>query len=383
VVDRTTAAKPGLVEPEGTHGRWRYVDNLKVALVVGVIVAHTSIAWTGVAEWVLYEPELCEPWFSVVALLVLAGGLFGMALFFTLAGMFTAPSLRRKGLGKFLVDRVIRLGIPLLVYAIVLSPFVEYVDTDNAGFDRGFWAFTWEIWWPPTPGPTWFLWVLLLFSVVYALARTVWPSRTDRPGLGLHHLLIGALVAAVGSYVLRLTVPLGEEVWGISLAQMPPWVVGFTFGAVAGERGWFEPIPRLLAVLARRTAWVALGVAMIAVAITTTIAGDMEPFLGAGTWQSLLMATLEGVLVMTMPVWLLDLFRGRFDHQSPLAHEMARAAFATFVVHQVVLVGLVLASRYVPWLHEAEYVLVTAIGVAASFFVGWLLLRLPGVSRVL
>ncbi len=383
MVEETTIQPPVLVEPAATPGRRGFVDNLKVALVTGVIVAHTSIAWTGIASWVLYEPELGEPWFSLVALLVLSGGLFGMGLFFTIAGMFTSPSLARKGSRRFLADRVIRLGVPLVAFVILLSPIVEYVDTDNAGWDQGFWAFTWHIWWPPRPGPAWFLWVLLLFSGLYALVRTVWPSSPGRSALTPRHLVVGALVATLASYVLRLAVPLGEEVWGIALAQLPPWVVGFTFGAVAGERGWFEPIPARLAILARRAAWVGLGVCIVVVASVSLTGGAMQPFLGGGTWQSLLMASLEGVLVMTMPLWLLDLFRRRFDSQGRLALEMGRAAFATFLVHQVVLVGLVLASRYVPWLPEVEYLVVTALGVAASFFVGWLLLRLPGVSRIL
>lgn len=362
--------------------RQRYVDNLKVALVAGVIIAHTSIAWTGVAEWVLYEPAIGEPWFSMVALLILGGGLFGMALLFTIAGMFTAPSLARKGLGKFLTDRLIRLGVPLLFYVIVLSPVVEYVDTDNAGWDQGFWGLAREIWWPPTPGPTWFLWMLILFSALYALARTIWPAREKSSPLRLRHLMIGALMTAVVSYAVRLTVPLGEEVWGISMAQTPAWAVGFALGAVAGERGWFDPLPRRLAVLARRAAWVALGICLVLVAATALAAGELDPFFGGGTWESLLLAAVEGVLVVTMPIWLLDLFHRRFDHQGRLAAEMGRAAFATFVLHQVVLVGLVLASRYLPWVPELKYLLVTAVGVAGSFFLGWLVLRLPGVSRV-
>jgi glucan biosynthesis protein C len=60
---------------------------------------------------------------------------------------------------------------------------------------------------------------------------------------------------------------------------------------------------------------------------------------------------------------------------------MSRAAFATFVVHQLVLVGLVLASRFVPWAPEVEYLLVTTLGVAGSFALGWLVLRAPGVAR--
>jgi hypothetical protein len=61
---------------------------------------------------------------------------------------------------------------------------------------------------------------------------------------------------------------------------------------------------------------------------------------------------------------------------------MSRAAFAAFVIHQLVLVGLVLASRLTPLPPEANYVLVSLLGVSLSFYLGWLALRIPWVSRV-
>ena len=93
-------------------------------------------------------------------------------------------------------------------------------------------------------------------------------------------------------------------------------------------------------------------------------------------------AVLEAVLVVAMSLWLLDVFLRRLDHQSRLVRVMSRAALAAFVIHQVVLVGLVLASRQVPWPPEVEYAAVGVLGVFGSFAIGTLLVRLPGVSRV-
>ena len=59
-----------------------------------------------------------------------------MATFFFIAGMYTAPSLARKGVGKFLVDRAIRLGIPMLFSMLLLSPVVEYADPGRQGGTR-------------------------------------------------------------------------------------------------------------------------------------------------------------------------------------------------------------------------------------------------------
>jgi hypothetical protein len=371
-------SQPGAVVVEG-RARHVYVDNLKVALVAGVIVGHTTFAWTGMGVWVFNEPVLREPWLSLASLVALIGGLFGMATFFFIAGMYTAPSLARKGPGRFLIDRAIRLGMPMLFFIVFLSPVIEYVDPDAAGWDRGFWAFTLHIWWPPAPGPTWFLGVLLLFSVIYTAVRSVRPRRIgDGNPLRLRYLVAAAAIVAVTSYLTRFFTPLGTEVWHLALAQAPAWIVGFTLGVVGGERGWFDPIPESVVGASRRAAWAAIATL---VAFGALVA-NLDRFGGGGTGESMIAASIEGVLVVTMPLWLLDLFRRHFGRQRRLGREMSRAAFAAFVIHQLVLVGLVLASRLTPLPPEANYVLVSLLGVTLSFYLGWLALRIPWVSRV-
>lgn len=361
------------------------MDNLKVVLVAGVIVGHATMAWTGFGNWVMFEPAVHEPLLTLLVMLGVVGGLFAMPLFFLLAGTFTPRSLERKGLRRFLVDRTTRLGVPIVAFVLLMAPFIEYVDDSNTGFEGGFLAFVPTQWWPwpPAWGPLWFLAVLLVFSAVYALVRTVRPRTTTPVGLRGGHLAAAAIVIALVSFVVRLEVPLGEEVRRLALGQAPAWIAGFVLGVVGAERGWYDPIPRHLAHRIGQVAWAT--VATIVVMIGTASAAGMEvaPFLGGGTWQSLAMAGLEAVLVVTMPLWLMDLFRRRVDHQGPIARTAGRAAFAAFVLHQLVLVGCVLATRYVPWPPEVEYVVAGAIAVVASFALGALLLRVPGVSRVM
>lgn len=368
---------------EATGGRFAYADNLKVVLVAGVIVAHVTMAWTGVGEWVFEEPPVREPLLSILTLATVIAALFGLPLFFLIAGAFTPPSLARKGVGRFLRDRLIRLGIPMVFFVLVLSPVIEYVDPENVGWDRGFAAFAVHIWWPPAPGPTWFLGVLLVFSAGYAMMRAIAPRRVTAPApLRLVPLLAAAMVMAMVSYGIRFVVPLGTEHWRLALGQAPAWVLGFTLGVVGGERGWFGVIDPATARRLRHVAWGALAASVAFFGGAAVAGSDLAVFAGGGTWQSLLTAVLEGVLVVAASLWLIDVFRRRLDHQGRLAREMSRAAFAAFVLHQVVLVGLVLASRQVPWPPEVEYLLVATVGVAASFGLGALAVRLPGVSRV-
>lgn len=367
--------------------RLSYADNLKVALVAGVVVAHVTMAFAALeGAWVLDETPVREPLLSLLDLAALVGVLFGMALFFMLAGMFTPASLEHKDLGRFVVDRCVRLLVPVVAFVLLMAPVVEYVDTSNEGWSRGFGAFAMTTWthWPQPPGPTWFLVVLLAFSLVYGVARSLRPRRRlGRSPLTVRTLAVTAGLVAVASYLLRFLVPFGEELWHVTAGRAPAWVAGFTLGVLGGERGWFSPVDPRLAKVARRVAWTGMATVALVVAIVTGSPGGVDRFAGHGTWESAVLAGLEGVVMVSASVWLVDLFQRRADRSGPLARLLARAAYAAFFVHQVVLVAVVLATRLVPWPPEAKYVAAVVVGVVASFGLGALLLRLPGVSRVL
>lgn len=368
-------------------GRRAWADNLKVLLIGGVIVAHVTMAWTGVGNWVFTETPVREPLWSLLALVSGVGALFGMALFFAVAGIFTPASLSRKGTRRFLIDRTVRLGIPLVVYVVFIAPFVEYVDPMNAGWEGGLWAFAIsEVWWtwpmPPTWGPAWFLAVLLLFSYAYAGLRAVRPAGVARP-LRARGLLTAALALAAAAFVARTQVPLGTEVARLALGQAPAWIAGFTMGVLGGERGWFDPVDPAIARRARHWAWGG----SVAFALVMVVAGasgmEIDDFYGGATWQSAVVCGIEAALVVAMPLWLVDVFQRRFYRQGAVMREASRAAFAAFLVHQAVLVGLVMATHGTDLPPELDYLAVSVLGVLGSFGLGMLLVRIPGVSKVL
>lgn len=147
----------------------------------------------------------------------------------------------------------------MVFFMLALSPIVEYVDPENAGWDEGFARFAVHIWWPPVSGPTWFLGVLLLFSAVYAVLRTAWRRRTaGATPPRAWQLAIAASVVALASYAVRIVVPRGEERWHLALGQAPAWVFGFALGVLAAERGWLDPLEPLMARRVRDVAWTAL-----------------------------------------------------------------------------------------------------------------------------
>jgi hypothetical protein len=98
-------------------GREVYVDNLKVVLITAIIVIHAVLGYAGLVEAWTYT-ELREVTLSpvtefLVFIVAAPFGFFLIGLLFLVAGLFTAPSLERKGVAAYTRDRVLRLGVPL------------------------------------------------------------------------------------------------------------------------------------------------------------------------------------------------------------------------------------------------------------------------------
>ncbi|WP_076261849.1 acyltransferase family protein [Intrasporangium flavum] len=297
-MDATTAPLVHPVTRPGGAPRSAWADNLKVVLVTGVVVAHTTMAWTHVGNWAFLEPVVRDPLLSVLALATVAVGLFGMPLFFLVAGYFTPNSFSRKGLGRFIGDRAVRLLLPMLAFALLLSPPIEYVDPQNAGWAGGFVEFLPHVLWVPVPGPTWFLGVLFLFSAGYGLLRQARPAPAGASGApSVRSLLAVALAVAVAGFPIMVVAPLGQEVWRLAVAQAPAWLAGFALGVVARERGWL-PFDRELARRLRWTAWSALLACLLVFVLADVSGTDLALLLGGGSWQSAVVALVEGLLVV-------------------------------------------------------------------------------------
>lgn len=168
-------------------GRIRAIDDLRSAVIVLVVAHHAALAYISHAH---HDPEhymrstapVVDPhrWWPL-DVLVSWNDQYFMALLFLLSGLFVLPALRRKGVRRFLLERAQRLGLPFLVAAGLLSPLAFYpswlMSRQKAGLP--FWQRYYGIdgW---SPGPAWFLWLLLAFSLGVALAYALAPARLRR-----------------------------------------------------------------------------------------------------------------------------------------------------------------------------------------------------------
>jgi glucans biosynthesis protein C len=369
--------------------RLAYLDNLKVLLVAGVIAVHTAITYGFDGAWYLESYDtMASGIVDALTVLIVIGWLFGLGLFFLIAGRLSGPSLDRKGPGRFARERLIRLGLPVVAFTLLVSPALEYVDyRENEGGRGGFWAFLGDQVWDFAPGPTWFLEALLCFSLGYALLRLLRPPTRapSRAPLRDRDVVAIVLAIAVSSFAAHLAFPIGSEQFHLQLGMFPQYLILFSLGAAAGRRGWLETLtPELQRRCGATAAITALAMPAILLAGDFFDGGAAEDrFAGGWHWQAAAASLTEGVFATCVSLWAIGYFRHHHNHLRPLARRMAPAAYGAFIIHPPVIVGLALAIQEVPVPAELKLAFVLTGGIAGSFGLAALAARARPIARII
>lgn len=372
-------------------GRLLHLDNLKVVLIALIIALHAVLGYVGLFEaWTYSEMRdtTLHPVVEMVLLVVLSPfGFFLIALLFLVAGLLTPGSYDRKGSRQFVVDRLLRLGVPFAVYVFLVQPVLVYAVAHPFGDASGtFWQEYLGAERQIDTGPLWFVGVLLVYSLAYAAwRRLLAPGRPAPRPPTLRTLVVSALVVAPTSFVVRLVYPYGGEsgVTDLNLWEWPACIAVFVLGLRAARSGWARDVPADLV----RTSRVLTAIAVVAMTALLYVVGardSVEEMFGGWNWYAAAFACIEALLVVFGPVWLLDLSSRRLDRPLPWGEQLGRSAYGAFMLQTPFLLGLAVALRPVPFPAEAKAVLVAAGAVALSFGASWLLIRrVPGMSRIL
>jgi peptidoglycan/LPS O-acetylase OafA/YrhL len=162
------------------------------------------------------------------------------------------------------------------------------------------------------------------------------------------------------------------------------WTQGavlFALGVMAAEAGWDG---RLSRETERRLGWTAVaGMGLTLVLVSWTGARDqLDLALGGLNWASISFAVLYGAVSIAFTLWCLAWVRRRWPTHGPLMARAGRGSYATYLLHPVVLVSVMLAFRSVPIGSELKFLVVSVVAVPVCFTVGYAVTRLPGVGRV-
>jgi peptidoglycan/LPS O-acetylase OafA/YrhL len=363
--------------------RIAFLDNIRILLTALVIVVHTAVTYGAPGEWYYMErstgslPPLEQLLFATFNFTCQT---FFMGGFFLLAGYFTPASLERKGTAAFLRNRLLRLGVPLALFTLVLSPVaLGFAQVMRGGhFLNGFrWVYTGHY----ECGPLWFVEALLIFSVVYAGWTRLFPAKpaAKAPGLPGHVTLVAAaLLTGAATFAIRLLWPIGRQFLAMQPGYFATYIVLFFTGCLAARGRWLERIDRGIAV-----PWLFVaGFAVVILPLEIGRTHDIRMWFGGWNSYAVCYAFWEPFVAWGVLLGLLYVGRRYMDATSAFVSHLARCSFAVYVIHAPVLVGL--AWLFHGWHAEPflKWIVVAPLACAVSWTLASGIVRLPGLRRI-
>jgi len=97
-------------------------------LTILVVLFHLMITYAGTGSWYYTEGREDFVTGALGAWFLTVNQAYFMGLFLLISAYFVPGSYDRKGAGRFLKDRLIRLGIPLALYSLIIRPLLAYLD---------------------------------------------------------------------------------------------------------------------------------------------------------------------------------------------------------------------------------------------------------------
>jgi hypothetical protein len=311
-----------------------------------VIAFHTTITYSHIGSWYYNAPGNVDIASGVTFFAFEAHcQAFFMGLLFLLAGYFVPGAYDRKGFRCFMSDRLMRLGVPSLIYIFVLQPLLEhYLLGQNDSLLDYYHHYILSGDLLTVSGPLWFAIALLVFSMVYAVMRVVRPLMANKPPKsvpGWKGLVLAGLGLGVVSFLVRVVQPLGTNVLNMQLCFFSQYIAMFAAGFIAFRNQWFERVP---AQLARGMLMVAAVLCLAAFLPLVMWGGFPEhglaPYLGGWRWQSAAYALWEQLAGVGLCSGLLVLYRDRFNSSGRISKLMAQNSFGIYFLHAPLVVAV-------------------------------------------
>lgn len=367
--------------------RLLFIDNIRVFLTILVILHHLMITYAGedVGGWIYfdYRPDgviaAVGNWFTSL------NQSYFMGLFLFISAYFVPSAYERKGSGRFLKDRLIRLGIPLVLYAWVIRPLWYF----NTFYVPGtYWEWFFDDYLKYFSyiggGPLWFIEVLLIFACFYALYRQFKPqpvqSIPDAKFPGSRNIIIFAILLGIVSSIVQLWFPMDTAITelNLQLAFFPQYFAMFILGLMAYSRNWFASLPDQTA---RR--WMIVAFLLSFLPLIVGFTANLEAGTGVEMILNLIANWWMSFMCVGMSITVVYLFRTYADQQGSLAAWASRNAYTAYLIHEPIIATAALLLTGIIIYPLLKFALVAFLTIPLTFLLSALIRKIPYTDRVL
>jgi glucan biosynthesis protein C len=380
--------KPSTGSPSGKaqlKGRDVAIDYLRSFLIVLVVFLHAALAYTSFstfdeARWVdSSAPVVDASHWPFLDWFVLFYDTFFMALLFLITGLFTISSLERKGSKGFFSSRLRRLGIPFVVASLIIAPlafrpsYLLAVPKPQTPYLATF--FTSDGW---PVGPPWFLWILLVFNGIVALAYRGAPAALER--LRRQPTTLVIFLVTVVSF-LPLSTWVSHFYWmslgpfDLQPARLGLYFAYFLLGMALGTgRQWQKTVwPK------RWGAWSMLGI--LAFFVYVGVLGDT--FQLPHLVSQVMLGVTFAASCTGASLGFLGAFRRLVRRPHPIFDSLRANAYGIYIVHYAFVLWIQFALLSASWPAWTKFGVAFLGGLALSWGTSELVRQIPAVRRIL
>ncbi|KAH8196847.1 hypothetical protein TruAng_008988 [Truncatella angustata] len=256
---------PKSVVPSG-RGRKYWLDNLRTVMTTIVILNHTAAAYGGGGTHP--HPASFKKTSPILLPYVAFHYAYGLGQFFWLSGNLTAQSLSKGSWREFVTSKLLRLGLPSLLYSVFLEPLKDIAlrpryEGDIRSNLRDYWKAVTEFkgWLKPGSGTVWYTMTLLILDLCSVLFRRCFHLFSKGKARSLEFSKLakfygvlcrwGWLVIAGSRFLISTKWPFGYELPVVNVS--PYYLPQFIYGYVLGQLAYHLGKPRMTSLFDKRS----------------------------------------------------------------------------------------------------------------------------------
>ncbi len=379
------------------QSRLDWVDHLRTFIIILVVNAHACGACSNIGNW--YYRISPGPRPAVEMVFAIWGAhlqAFFMGLLFFLAGYFADRSLVRRGPKAFLAERALRLGVPTLIFMLIIYPFIMYGlnpwHNVLIPFGKFYAHYLSSGYFLVCTGPLWFSFALLLFCFDLVVARMIRPVTTGyraqyegAPRLKMTSLLGVGLALGFASFLVRIWLPIGVAVFGFAPCFFPQYVGVFCLGIAVSRRNALQalagsPVAAQALRLGLVGGPISLGLVGLMVGLPTSV--GFYSFMGGVSLPGFAYALWEQLTGVCIGLGLMSWFSQHLNRETPFLRWLADRSFGVYVFHAPILIAFTMLFQH---LHAIRFVLaalLTIVTLVASYLFADVIRRLPGLRTI-
>lgn len=370
--------------------RLNYLDNIRILLTILVIFHHTAIGYGALGGWFYVSPDKVGPIANLTLSTILAvNQAFFMSLFFFVSAYFLPRSFDKKGARQYIKDRLLRLGLPLILHMFVLHTCIVfgihvYTHHETGGFFHFWWIMVSQ---SLTTAHMWFVATLLIFEGLYIFYRQyakVSISSYFSPQIpSTVKIILFAFGCAIVAFCIRFFFPMGYNFIGLQFGYYSLYIGMYLAGILAGRHNWLEQMTLKTGVRWYFVSQVLILFPLGCLSYISKHTELMTEVSGGFHLLSLLLNIWEAYTCVGMCYFLLVFFRKRINKSTAFSRNLAANSYAVYFIHPAFVVGSTMALEHINLQPEIKFPIAVAISVVSCFIVANLIRLIPGVKKVL